>query len=422
MCCFCNGTNLRLEESQPAPPEGTPNRDMYVKHGLSSIMYSTLWNKYTRRDPELRWPMHGSFDLRKIEEKERKLQVTGQYTVRQPLYPILNKPHDDLFLLDHPPPPYVVPSAPHELPKVSSSEQQKMRDSRSMLPANRASELRSIARKTICSVVSASELLDNTKGWTEKEQLYFTEAFGSEVIELYRKYSDELEPDDVAADHKQMCDGLFVFSQVADAIRRLMKLRIVAVRLQEEKRAADAVARASQTEGAQASIFETDKTMIVQAKPMREAAPLYVPPKGLGTNDDKTSVDVKGYFIYNWVYTPWNRADVMALKTALPDPRKNPAAFYEEVEGAISSCTMTLADIDLFFGLILPPDMWRTVRKIDDRTVFGASWKEIEQMDGDREPAKKPYQLILDLPAAILVKLKMIIPPKKIDWTVLASC
>ncbi|KAJ1206285.1 hypothetical protein NDU88_001693 [Pleurodeles waltl] len=112
----------------------------------------------------------------------------------------------------------------------------------------------------------------------------------------------------------------------------------------------------------------------------------------------------------------------MALKTALPDPRKNPAAFYEEVEGAISSCTMTLADIDLFFGLILPPDMWRTVRKIDDRIVFGASWKEIEQMDGDREPAKKPYQLILDLPAAILVKLKTIIHPKKIDWTVLASC
>ncbi|KAJ1206286.1 hypothetical protein NDU88_001694 [Pleurodeles waltl] len=109
-----------------------------------------------------------------------------------------------------------------------------MRDSRSMLPADRASELRSIARKTICSVVSASELLDNMKRWTEKEQLYFTEAFGSEVIELYQKYSDELEPDDVAADHKQMRDGLFVFSQVADAIRHLMKLRIVAVRLQEE--------------------------------------------------------------------------------------------------------------------------------------------------------------------------------------------
>ncbi|KAJ1168860.1 hypothetical protein NDU88_000773, partial [Pleurodeles waltl] len=68
---------------------------------------------------------------------------------------------------------------------------------------------------------------------------------------------------------------------VADAIRRLMKLRIVAVRLQEEKRAADAVVRASQTEGVQASIFGTDKIMIVHAKPMREAAPLYVPPKGL---------------------------------------------------------------------------------------------------------------------------------------------
>ncbi|KAJ1217970.1 hypothetical protein NDU88_005557, partial [Pleurodeles waltl] len=68
---------------------------------------------------------------------------------------------------------------------------------------------------------------------------------------------------------------------VADAIRRLMKLRIVAVRLQEEKMAVDVVARTSQTDGVQASIFGTDKTMIVHAKPMREAAPLYVPPKGL---------------------------------------------------------------------------------------------------------------------------------------------
>ncbi|KAJ1159905.1 hypothetical protein NDU88_000409 [Pleurodeles waltl] len=219
-----------------------------------------------------------------------------------------------------------------------------------------------------------------------------------------------------------MRDGLFVFSQVADAIRRLMKLCVVAVRLQKEKRAVDLVARTSQTGGVQASIFGTDKTMIVHAKPLREAAPLYVPPKGLGKSDDKTSVDAKVYLIYNWVCTPWIRADVMALKTVLPDLRKNPAAFYEKVEGAISSCTMTLADIDLFFGLILPQDMWRTVRKIDDRVVFGASWKELEQMDGDKEPAKKPYQLILDLPAAIIDKLKTIIPPKKIDWIVLASC
>ncbi|KAJ1209613.1 hypothetical protein NDU88_004987 [Pleurodeles waltl] len=71
MCCFCNGTNLKLEESQPAPPEWTPNRDMYVKYGLSSIMYSTLCNKYTRADPELCWPMHGSFDLRKIDYVEQ---------------------------------------------------------------------------------------------------------------------------------------------------------------------------------------------------------------------------------------------------------------------------------------------------------------------------------------------------------------
>ncbi|KAJ1097432.1 hypothetical protein NDU88_002551 [Pleurodeles waltl] len=130
--------------------------------------------------------------------------------------------------------------------------------------------------------------------------------------------------------------------QLADAIRRLVKLCVAAVRLREEIKAVDVVAWTSQTGGVQASIFGTDKTMIVQAKPMWEAAHL---------------------------------ADVMALKTALPDLRKNPAAFYEEVEGAINSCTMPLADIDLFFGLIYPPDMWRTVRKVDDREALGRHGK-----------------------------------------------
>ncbi|KAJ1199137.1 hypothetical protein NDU88_002975 [Pleurodeles waltl] len=151
-----------------------------------------------------------------------------------------------------------------------------------MLPADCASELRSIARKTIRSDVSAS--------------------------------------------------GLFVFSQVADAIRRLVKLCVAAVRLREEKKAMDVVARTSQTGGVQASIFGTDKTMIVHMKPMRETAPL----------------------------------------------------------------------------LILPPDMWRTVRKVDDRVAFGASWDDLEQMDRDREPVKRPYQLLPDLPAAVLVNVHIV--------------
>ncbi|KAJ1203401.1 hypothetical protein NDU88_007188 [Pleurodeles waltl] len=64
--------------------------------------------------------------------------------------------------------------------------------------------------------------------------------------------------------------------QVADAIRRLVKLCVAADPLREEKRAVDVVARTTQTGGVQTYIFGTDKTMIVHAKPMREAAPLYV--------------------------------------------------------------------------------------------------------------------------------------------------
>ncbi|XP_078533821.1 vomeronasal type-2 receptor 26-like [Lissotriton helveticus] len=137
--------------------------------------------------------------------------------------------------------------------------------------------------------------------WQEREKLYFTESFAAEVIELFRKYSGSIEPDDIAADFKQMRDGLFTLSQVAATIKTLFELRNDAIHLREEKKKTDAAARTSSTGGAQSSIFETDKPMIVHANPMREATPLYVPPKRMGTSDDKSSVDAKGYFIHNWV-------------------------------------------------------------------------------------------------------------------------
>lgn len=70
-CCCCCDKQSILEASQPAPPEGTPNFEMYIKYGICPIMYNALWNKYTKGDPQLQWPLEGTMDPHKLEYLEK---------------------------------------------------------------------------------------------------------------------------------------------------------------------------------------------------------------------------------------------------------------------------------------------------------------------------------------------------------------
>ncbi|KAJ1190620.1 hypothetical protein NDU88_007358 [Pleurodeles waltl] len=65
--------------------------------------------------------------------------------------------------------------------------------------------------------------------------------------------------------------------------------------------------------------------------------------------------------VAQFVHIPWKREEVMAIKEDLPDPRKNPAGFYRDLRIAISTTTMTLKDIDYFFGFLLGPEVWHKI-------------------------------------------------------------
>ncbi|KAJ1136700.1 hypothetical protein NDU88_003115 [Pleurodeles waltl] len=125
--------------------------------------------------------------------------------------------------------------------------------------------------------------------------------------------------------------------------------------------------------------------------------------------------------VAQFVHIPWKREEVMAIKKDLPDPRKNPAGFYRDLRTAISTTTMTLKDIDYFFGVLLGPEVWHKIRRVDDAPTLGNTWGGLEAREAQRAPGTLPHQDILDLPNRILTKLETVIPLQTVDWGKLAT-
>ncbi|KAJ1119120.1 hypothetical protein NDU88_007306, partial [Pleurodeles waltl] len=119
-----------------------------------------------------------------------------------------------------------------------------------------------------------------------------------------------------------------------------------------------------------------------------------------------------------FVHIPWKREEVMAIKKDLPDPRKNPAGFYLDLRIAISSTTMTLKDIVYFFGVLLGPEVWHKIRRVDDAPTLGATWGVLEAHEAGRAPGALPHQDILNLPNRIWTKLESL---QTVDWGKLAT-
>ncbi|KAJ1123865.1 hypothetical protein NDU88_002332 [Pleurodeles waltl] len=108
-------------------------------------------------------------------------------------------------------------------------------------------------------------------------------------------------------------------------------------------------------------------------------------------------------------------------KKDLPDPRKNPAGFYRDLRIAISTTTMTLKDIDYFFGVLLGPEVWHQIQRVDDAPTLGATWGFLEAHEAQRAPGSLPHQDILHLPNRILTKLETVIPLQTVDWGKIAT-
>ena len=148
-----------------------------------------------------------------------------------------------------------------------------------------------------------------------------------------------------------------------------------------------------------------------RAFPMREIPPILQPGVGNAPAGHQSQ----------FVHMPWTRSELVAIKKELPDPRKNPAAFYEGLESAMNLSIMTLKDIEMLFGFVVPTETWRQVRDNDDAAT-GIVWARVIADDLLRVPGALPLQSVRDLPARLILRLQQLIPRANVNWDRLAAC
>ncbi|KAJ1107030.1 hypothetical protein NDU88_004427 [Pleurodeles waltl] len=150
--------------------------------------------------------------------------------------------------------------------------------------------------------------------------------------------------------------------------------------------------------------------------PLREVPPSYVPATGEG------AAAVPAHWKQQFVYQQWDRTEVLALKAHLPDPRKNPAGFYKEFSQIISPQILTLMDIKMLFGTLVPQDIWKTIIQKDYPVELGGTWDQLDHEDQDRKPGDKPGALIVALPDRLLTLIQKSLPPRLVDWDRIDTC
>ena len=65
------------EVSGNQPPTNAPAGFMHSKYGTHTYKYLVNWRNYTNRDPNLKWPKCGSFDIPKLIFLHAKLEKAG---------------------------------------------------------------------------------------------------------------------------------------------------------------------------------------------------------------------------------------------------------------------------------------------------------------------------------------------------------
>ncbi|XP_078518074.1 uncharacterized protein LOC144782567 [Lissotriton helveticus] len=458
-----------LKVDHPAPLEGTPNKDMFLKYGLVAVAYSRLWHKYTKKDQESQWPLIGSFndakisvletalcnnkttptmldsfgmwrketeqrkkrnkvrlekELRKaahlaasklkeeIKEREgarlkQESETSSQCPLRTPstLYPELpskQRTNDDLLLgppIIYMPPPYapsqplvqhtqppstgessarasvLTASAPAE-PLVLSAAQAatldepetKKKDSARLHRLNKDERagIDKIAKTLVERKESEDYVTDICNTYADNHKRHFVARFCYHTLNAYEDRYRNKGPESLTTLYRKVDIGEQGEGDVTDLFSRTLE---VFRHLTEQRLEADTTTPA-------ATEPHTEKTDTMM--PIREAAPYWVPSRGQGTHDDINHQDAKGRVVYNWVYQPWDRQDILTFRKSLPDLRKNPTAFYTELDTALGSTIMTLADIDLFFGLCLPADVWKQIRKVNHLELENTNSQEVE--------------------------------------------
>ncbi|XP_078502829.1 uncharacterized protein LOC144761225 [Lissotriton helveticus] len=283
---------------------------------------------------------------------------------------------------------------------TSASPVSERKQLRSQLPDSREKEtLNYLAHKWVTDPVTheLESVMDVLHQWEASKQRYVFEKMCTFLCE-------DREENDLEPNTPELCRVRFEFgkraivgSDVRKAVATLLSLR---------------------TEGVSRSLFESDSSVKkkVRQYPMRDVPPVW------RDGDANANPIIPPHFQRVWVHVPWKRAEVLALKQTLPDPRKNPAGYYKELSQTAGSCIMNLADIDMLFGNVVPQPLWGKIRHADHDQELGDSWANITAADARQVGAAKPEPLVADLPGRIINYMKTLMPAMRVNWDKLSAC
>ncbi|XP_078539849.1 uncharacterized protein LOC144824695 [Lissotriton helveticus] len=271
---------------------------------------------------------------------------------------------------------------------------------RSQLPDSREKEtLNYLAHKWVTEPTryELESVMDVFHQWEASKQRYVFDKMCTFLCEDREENDLEPNPPELCRVRFEFGKGAIVGSDVKKAVATLLSLR---------------------TEGVSRSLFESDSSVKkkVRQYPMREVPPVW------RDGDANANPIIPPHFQRVWVHVPWKRAEVLALKQTLPDPRKNPAGYYKELSQTAGSCIMNLADIDMLFGNVVPQPLWGKICHADHDQELGDSWANITAADGRQVGGAKPEPLVADLPGRIINYMKTLMPAMRVNWDKLSAC
>ncbi|XP_078524391.1 uncharacterized protein LOC144797594 [Lissotriton helveticus] len=247
------------------------------------------------------------------------------------------------------------------------------------------------------TIYDLNSVIDVFHQWEASKQRYVFEKMCTFLCEDLEENDLDSNPPELSPVRFEFSKGAIVGSDVRKAVATLLSLR---------------------TEGVSKSLFEYDSSAKKKARqyPMREVPPQW------REGDLQANPPIQPHFQRVWVHVPWKRAEVLALKQTLPDPRKNPAGYYKELSQTAGSCIMNLADIDMLFGNVVPQPLWGKICHTDHDQELGDSWANIAAADALQIGGSKPEPLVAELPGKIIDYMKTIMPAMRVNWDKLSAC
>ncbi|XP_078521695.1 uncharacterized protein LOC144790943 [Lissotriton helveticus] len=275
---------------------------------------------------------------------------------------------------------------------------------RSQLPST---EERGILDSTALRWVSkvgrynVQNVLDTFMQWNEPTQRYVFD----EMCFLLREELEEDDPESNLGElinvQKEFATGMIVGQNIKEAMELVLSYRSDSSLLSPRE-------------------LEKRSTKRNRQYPMREVPPIWR--EAVQANAPLGIAAAPAQFQRVWIHIPWKRAEVLAVKQALPDPRKNPAGYYKELAQTVDACVLNLTDIDLLFGNVVPQPIWAKIRKENHPVALGGDWAAIIAADGQQIGGSKPEPLIANLPGRIIDLMKTLMPALRVNWDKLSAC